>query len=99
MKKLINVNDNSTATDISLLLLRISIATLMLLHGLPKMEMLFSGNAAQFPSIMGMSSTLSLTLAVFAEVFCSVLVLSGLLTRLAVLPLAFTMLTAVFFVH
>ena len=99
MKKLINVNDNSTATDVSLLLLRVSIATLMLVHGLPKMEMLFSGNPIQFPPVMGMSPTFSLALAVFAEVFCSVLVLTGLVTRLAVLPLAFTMFTAVFFIH
>lgn len=99
MKKLINVNDNSTATDVSLLLLRIGIASLMLTHGLQKMELLFSGNPVQFPPVMGMSGTVSLALAVFAEVFCSVLVLTGFLTRLAVIPLAFTMFTAVFFIH
>lgn len=99
MKKFINVHENSTAADVSLLLLRIGIASLMLTHGLQKMEMLFSGNPVQFPPVMGMSGVVSLALAVFAEVFCSVLVLTGFLTRFAVLPLAFTMFTAVFSIH
>ena len=48
---------------------------------------------------MGMSPALSLTLAVFAEVICSLLLLFGLGTRLAVIPLIVTMLIAVFFIH
>ena len=38
-------------------------------------------------------------LAVFAEVFCSILILIGLGTRLAVIPLIITMLIAVFQIH
>lgn len=41
---------------------------------------------------MGLGSTLSLGLAVFAEFFCSLLLITGLFTRLAVLPLIITML-------
>ena len=49
--------------------------------------------------VLGMGTTLSLGLAVFAEVVCSVLVLLGLGTRLAVIPLSITMLIVAFHVH
>ena len=74
-------------------------AALMLTHGLPKMDMLFSGDPIQFPLVMGMSPALSLALAVFAEVFCSVLLLTGMATRLATIPLIITMSVAVLSVH
>ena len=71
----------------------------MLAHGLPKMEMLFSGDAVQFPAVFGLSAAGSLVLAVIAELICSLLILIGLGTRLAVIPLIFTMLVAVFVIH
>lgn len=99
MKKLLSVNQNLNRIDIALLIARFGIAALMLTHGLPKLFMLLSGAPIQFPPIMGMSPELSLGLAVFAEVICSVLLLIGFATRLAVVPLIITMLTAVFFIH
>lgn len=99
MKKQFGFEANSLTSDVSLLVLRFGVAILMLLHGLPKMGMLFSGDPVQFPPVMGMSSTVALALAVFAEVLCSILVLTGFRTRLAVLPLAFTMLVAVLLIH
>jgi putative oxidoreductase len=98
MKKLLRVNKSSEGINIAILVTRITIALLMLVHGIPKMGMLFAGNAELFPAVMGLSSTLSLSLTVFAEVFCSVLILAGLGTRLAVGPLAITMLVAIFLV-
>lgn len=97
MKKIVDINPCYTHTV--LLILRIGISSLMLVHGLPKLNMLFSGEAHHFPAIMGMSPTLSLVLAVLAEVGCSILVLVGLGTRLAVIPLIITMLVAVLYVH
>jgi putative oxidoreductase len=85
--------------DLLLLIVRIAIASLMLVHGLPKLQMLLSGGAAAFPNILGMGAGLSLLLAVFAEVLCSLLILFGLGTRAAVVPLIITMLVAVFYVH
>ncbi len=58
-----------------------------------------SGNGNQFPAILGMSGELSLTLTVFAEIICSVFILFGLGTRLAVIPLIITMLVAVLYIH
>lgn len=99
MKKSLSINQNSTGVDIALLIARVGIASLMLTHGLPKLFMLFSGGPIQFPPVMGMSAELSLGLVVFAEVFCSILLLAGLATRFAVIPLIITMLVAVLFIH
>lgn len=96
MKKI--ANDAGTS-DALLLVLRIGVALLMLTHGVPKMMMLLGGGPIQFPAMMGLSSEASLILAVGAEVFCSLLVLTGAATRLAVIPLIITMLVAVFIVH
>jgi putative oxidoreductase len=49
--------------------------------------MLFSGAPVQFPPLFGLSATLSFSLAVFAKVLCSLFVIAGFATRLAVLPL------------
>jgi len=99
MKKIISVNKANKTTDIALLTARIAIAAMMLTHGIPKLVMLFSGAPVQFPPVLGMSAEFSLILTVFAEVVCSVFILAGFGTRVAVIPLAITMLTAVFLIH
>src|SRR5689334_21967428 len=99
MKKIMSINKAAATTDIALLVARVGIAALMLTHGIPKMMMLFSGAPVQFPPVMGLSAELSLGLAVFAEVFCSILLLAGFATRLATIPLIITMLVAVLFIH
>lgn len=99
MKKLLTVTTTSAGVDAALLIARMGIGAMMLTHGLPKLAMLFSGEPVQFLPFMGLSPELSLSLAVFAEVFCSVLLMLGLGTRLAVLPLITTMLVALFTVH
>jgi putative oxidoreductase len=99
MKKIFATDTKSLNNHLALLVGRIAIAVLMLLHGVPKMQMLFSGHPVQFPSVIGMSAELSLALAVFAEVFCSILILVGFATRLAVVPLIITMLVVVFSIH
>jgi putative oxidoreductase len=99
MKKIFNVNKTGSATDIALLVARTGIAAFMLTHGIPKLLMLLSGAPVQFPPMLGMSAELSLGLAVFAEVFCSILLLAGFATRLAVIPLIITMVIALVFIH
>lgn len=98
MKQLININHSNT-TDIALLIARVSLGILMLTHGLPKMSMLLSGEPVLFPAVLGLSSEMSLSLTVFAEVFCSLLLIAGLATRMAVIPLIITMLVAIYAVH
>jgi putative oxidoreductase len=99
MRRIINIGCTSNRIDIGLLLARIGIALLMLTHGIPKMATLLSGDPIQFPPVMGMSSELSLGLAVFAEAFCSILILVGFATRLAAVPLIATMLVAILVIH
>ena len=99
MKKIINVNHHSSLTGLALLIARVGIAALMLTHGIPKLIMLLSGGPIQFPPVMGMSPEISLALTIFAEVFCSILILAGFATRLAAIPLIITMLVAVILIH
>lgn len=86
------------ATDLGLLLLRLTVGLSMLTHGWPK----FSGYSEKlnaFADPYGLGSPVSLTLAVFAEFFCSLFLIAGLFSRLAVIPLAITMFTAFFVIH
>lgn len=99
MYRLFNTNYNHRSLDFALLILRIAIALLMLSHGIAKLNTLLAGGEIIFPDPIGVGSVLSLVFAVFAEVFCSALILIGLATRLAVLPLMVTMLVAVFVIH
>lgn len=98
MKTIVNIN-KSAAADIGLLFARVGITALMLTHGIPKLLMLLSGSTVQFPSVFGMSPEVSLALAVFAEVGCSLLLLLGLATRLVTIPLIITMLVAALLIH
>ena len=99
MKKLLSVSHQTKNVDFVLLVLRITIAALMLTHGLPKMELLVSSEPIQFASVFGLSPALSLGLTVFAEVFCSILIMVGFGTRLAAIPLIITMAVAAFMIH
>jgi len=86
--------------DLSLLLLRITFGGLMFLnHGLGKFNKLMAGGEIKFASVFGMGPELSLGLAVFAEVVCALMVVIGLFTRMAVIPLIITMLVAIFVIH
>ncbi|MFA8436905.1 MAG: DoxX family protein [Marinifilaceae bacterium] len=85
--------------EYGLLVLRIGLALLMLPHGFGKAGLLFSGNEIQFPDPLGVGATASLTLAVLAEVVCSLLILVGFKVRYSVIPLIVTMLVAIFVIH
>ena len=89
---------STNANDIASLLLRLSLGLLMLSHGIPKMMKLLNGNM-EFGDPLGIGSPASLFLAVFAEVICSILIIIGFSTRLALIPLITTMVVAAFIVH
>lgn len=85
--------------DEAILLLRVAFGSMMAFgHGLSKFQN-FSTMSGSFPDPFGMGSTLSLAAAVGAELGCSLLLIVGLGTRLALLPLIVTMLVAVFIAH
>ncbi|WP_316823479.1 DoxX family protein [Pedobacter gandavensis] len=99
MRKLFNTNFNQEGVHMMLLVLRVAIAVFMLVHGYQKLQYLTSGAPIQFMDLFGIGTTASLALAVFAEFFCSIFLLLGFGTRLAVVPLIVTMLIAIFMVH
>lgn len=70
----------------------------MLTHGFPKLQRLLAGEM-QFGDPLGLGPEISLVLAVFAEFFCSILIVLGLGTRLAVIPSIVTMAVAAFIAH
>lgn len=84
--------------NLGLLLLRLSAGGFMLTHGYPKLQRLVAGEM-RFGDPLGLGPEVSLVLAVFAEFFCAVLVMLGLGTRWATIPLIVTMAVAAFIAH
>ena len=100
LKKLLSISVwNANATDWASLILRVSMGLLMLQHGFPKLMQFFNGEEISFADPIFIGETASLVLTVFAEFFCSILITIGLWTRLALLPLIFTMVVAVGIIH
>lgn len=85
--------------DAGLLTARVLFGALMAFnHGLPKINT-WSQYSGTFPAPFGMSSPMALGLAIFAEFFCSLLLIVGLATRLALTQLIATMAIAAFWAH
>lgn len=99
IKQLINTTTSLKNADIALLVLRIIGGGFMLAHGIPKLMKLFAGGEIKFANPFGIGAGPSLGLTVFAEVLCAGLILVGLKTRLATIPLIITMLVAALMIH
>jgi putative oxidoreductase len=83
--------------DLAALLLRFVLGGLMIMHGLPKIQN-YSEYVNGFDPI-GLGPDVSLSLAIFGELICGVLLVIGLFTRLATIPVLITMAVAFFVVH
>lgn len=81
-----------------LLAVRIVFGLLFLNHGIEKW-IAFGDMAMAFPDPLGVGNSISLLLVLFAEILCSIAFIIGLLFRLALLPMIFTMIMAVFVIH
>src|SRR5690606_19326172 len=91
-KILFNTKISKAQLDWAALILRIGFGILMIPnHGWKKLQK-FDEMAPQFMSFMGLNSSVSLGLCIFAELLCSIFIVMGLMTRWAVLPLLITML-------
>lgn len=92
------LNSDPISEDLGQLVLRVSAGgTMLWQHGWPKL-MAFGERADSFADPFGLGSTFSLILIVFAEVVCSALVMLGLWTRAALVPLIIGMAVIVFMV-
>lgn len=100
MKKFLFSNrTTSFQTSLGLLVLRIVFGLGMAAgHGWGKL-LSFGEKMKDFPDPLGMGSPLSMGGAVFAELVCGVFLALGLFTRLATVPLMFTMAVAAFLIH
>tara|TARA_R110001592_G_scaffold181632_1_gene424439 strand:+ start:63 stop:485 length:423 start_codon:yes stop_codon:yes gene_type:complete len=97
-KKLLASGNHNSSTSFALLLLRVGLGVMMLTHGYPKFLKLIEGNF-QFGDPIGLGVEVSLSLAVLAEFLCSILLILGLFSRYALVPLIVTMAVALFVVH
>lgn len=92
------LSGTSLNLDLGLLLLRLVSGGVMLTHGLPKLQKILAGNF-QFADPIGIGPELSLILVTFAEVICAILILAGLLTKPAAIPLIIDMAVAFLIAH
>ena len=91
--------NDSLMASFGLLLLRLWLGGAMLvLHGWDKLSH-FSSLAKEFPDPLHVGHSVSLGLAVFAEVVCSALLLVGLVTRFASAILVVNMAVAFTLIH
>jgi putative oxidoreductase len=98
MRKLLSTKYSAGAFNAAMLLLRLGLGILMMHTGYNKLTH-FSEYQDKFMNFLGMGSTMSLALVVFAEFFCSMFLILGLFTRFAAIPLIITMCVALFKAH
>jgi putative oxidoreductase len=95
---LLSKSPGEELSSVALLFLRVAVGLLMITHGWGKLHN-FEAMATAFPDPLGVGVKTSLMLAIGAEFFASVFVILGLLTRLSLIPLMFTMGMAFFVIH
>lgn len=86
--------------DYGLLVLRLTFGfCIMYGHGYSKLTRLLGSEEIRFADPYGLGPVVSLGLATFAEVICAILLMLGLFTRIALIPLTVVVTTAFFAVH
>ena len=95
MKKLLSTKYSAGAFSAAMLLLRLSVGILMMNHGYYKLVH-FSELQPKFINFLGIGTTMSLALVIFAEFFCSLFLILGLFTRFATIPLIIVCLVIIF---
>lgn len=98
MKELLKNIFATGGSGIALLLLRLAAGGMMLTHGWAKLSN-YTELSETFMDPVGWGPGPSLMLIIFAEFFCSIAIILGLLTRLAAIPLVIGMFVAAFVAH
>ncbi len=92
------VKPDGTFISVILLIVRVVFGVMLMNHGIDKWAN-YQELSAVFPDPLGIGSPLSLGLAIFGELACSMAFIIGFLYRLAMIPMIFTMYVAFFIVH
>jgi putative oxidoreductase len=95
MKKLFSTYYSAGAFSAAMLILRLSFGIFMAHIGYQKLVN-FGAMQHEFMNFMGLGSSVSLALCIFAEFFCSIFLILGLFTRLSTIPLIITMCVIIF---
>ena len=98
MKKIFSTRYSDTSISFSLLLLRLAAGGLMIPHGYQKLVS-YAAKSASFSDPFGIGGPISMGATIFAEFFCAALIVLGLLTRIATIPLIIVMSVVVFYSH
>ena len=91
--KFLSTDLSKAPIDLGILILRSVTGIFIITHGIPKATKIFSGELG-FADPIGLGPETSLVLTAFAEVVCGLLVVIGLGTRWAAIPLIITMVVA-----
>lgn len=86
------------AVSFLLLLIRLFFGILFLMHGLDKLTN-FNELSFTFPSVLGFGSYTTLMVAIFCEFACSMFLMTGLMTRILLIPMILSMAVAFFDIH
>lgn len=84
--------------SVLILIIRIVAGLLFLNHGIAKC-IAYDRLMITFPDPLGVGSDISLILVIFAEVICSLGFILGILFRLCLIPMIFTMCIVIFVIH
>jgi len=98
MKKLFSISYSAASFNTAMLLLRIGTGILIFSHGYQKLVN-YDSIKGKFLNFLGMGPEVSLVLTIFAECFCAILLVLGLFTRLAAIPLLIAMFVAMSSAH
>jgi putative oxidoreductase len=97
--KIASTKYSDAAFSFATLILRLGLGIIMLAaHGYDKIQN-FSKYSTAFADPFHLGSKVSLSMDIFAEFFCSCLIILGLFTRLACIPLIIAMSVALFNAH
>ena len=92
------VKPDGTFISVILFIVSVVFGVMLMNHGIDKWAN-YQELSAVFPDPLGIGSPLSLGLAIFGELACSMAFIIGFLYRLAMIPMIFTMCVAFFIVH
>jgi len=95
MSKFLSTKYSAGAFNFGMLILRVATGLLLASHGYAKL-IKFSTLRYKFMDFLHLGSTVSLSLIIFAELICGILLILGLFTRFACIPIIIGMIVVVF---